>query len=475
MDIRERDSKWSEPVEFTTANALEADVILQPDIISPVNEGWVPEKKLIVQLTQPEAIGVAVPDAMDLQVSITPDFDTGDIVQDYVDYADPRLLVDDTVNFSAAPSPLYLRARQKDSVRSLASQWSSVPTVWLQRAFSDLCIGIEVNTEKNNSFAFWIDKDGNRIQPNQDYFDNHPIWGGMFHTTWDDSRPTPKTHDVVRLPGFYTRAESLVNPVRHRIWISPVSLDGFYLHPCFEGSPAGLYVAGALISGTGDNTAAVYDVAAVYDPNINLISNGNQKVRLTSIHLRAALQLLIIIEKSTIDLRSALPGSGRNNDSTGYNYRGIRSLFTHGGTPVQWSGISILNGGVTSPPFNRNGPVLLSVPGTETPAIEIGNIDIDPIEDPLENALTTRNVASIYTGFNAELRADLELYFIPKTVAVASYVPITKYQNVYRYKGGGESPGNILNVMQEGDCYTGLSAHTLQYGAGKIARFMILD
>jgi hypothetical protein len=245
LDLRERESKWSEVVEFTTASALDADVILQPDIISPVNNGWMSEKKLIVLLSQPESIGVAVPDSMDLQVSLTPSFEPGDIVKEYTDYASPTLLLDDSVDFSTAPSPVYMRARQKDSIRSLESPFSSIPTVWLQRAFRDLIIGRETIVTGNGNISRWIDKTGAYVNVASGYWNDHPIWGGMIPLSY--TTPSNATHTAMRLPSYYVFAESESDGLpmgmrRHRYWVSPTPFDDRegYLHPGFALSPAGI-------------------------------------------------------------------------------------------------------------------------------------------------------------------------------------------------------------------------------------------
>jgi hypothetical protein len=429
MDIRERDSKWSEPVEFTTASALESDVILQPDIISPVNEGWVPEKKLIVQLTQPEAIGVAVPDAMDLQVSITPDFDALDIVQDYVDYADPRLLVDDTVDFSAAPSPLYLRARQKDSVRSLASQWSSVPTVWLQRAFSDLVVGLEMFIS-DTSFARNIDEAGNVVGVNAEYWNDHPVWGGMVPQTWTSRHATPLDNAMVRIPRCYVKADTLNDngKISHRFWLSPVPRDGFVLHPAFVRSTGDLLISACLLSADAVQTTlfrSQFDVSAArtsyagWLPRIDAI-NGNDLVKTAvpyNAHYRALIMLLMIIEYSTMNIREISPGKDIYNNSASYIYRGLRSLFAHddGNAEVTGSGAGLSQG------FRMvdSGEIYLPDPVSPSTSILMGTID--------GGANYSGNVSDIMQGYSEVLGVNKELYLIP--AAHVADTPNTKYYN----------------------------------------------
>jgi hypothetical protein len=88
-DLKDTDSDWSDVWSFETDATAATETILQPDIVYPSNGGWMPEKKLLVQLSQPVSLGTLAPDKMDLQVSMTPDFDPVDILKDYQD-VNPR-------------------------------------------------------------------------------------------------------------------------------------------------------------------------------------------------------------------------------------------------------------------------------------------------------------------------------------------------------------------------------------------------
>jgi hypothetical protein len=199
FDLKDTDSDWSDVWGFETSASAVTETILQPDILYPPNEGWMPEKKLLVQVSQPVSLGTLAPDTMDLQVSMTPDFEALDILKDYQDQTDTRLLLDDTADFSTAPSPLYLRARQKDSANSVASAWSAVPTVWLRRVFKDIIFGVDEVLLPGSAVLRMIDESGNFVTAGIEYYDDNPIYAGI------TTNVVASGQDMAFIPPFYIK------------------------------------------------------------------------------------------------------------------------------------------------------------------------------------------------------------------------------------------------------------------------------
>jgi hypothetical protein len=435
-----------------------------------------PEKKLIVLLSQPESIGVAVPDEMDLQVSLTPSFDPGDIVKDYQDYASPTLLLDDAVDFTTAPSPLYMRARQKDSVRSIVSQWSSAPTVWLQRAFRDLVIGREVFVEGNNSFVRWIDKTGNPVSVAPGYWNDHPIWGGMVPVKWESPDGNPTLHDMVRLPAFYMDAETVEDDEdglsRYRYWISPVAFEGErgYLHPAFRNSMFGLLV-GAALSTISTYLASLYDVNAGgntfanWQSYLNTMRGSDLKIDFYNVHVKNALYHLAFTEYCTNSLTGVTSGGGVANSSANANYRNIRCLGNHA-TGADTAREYLL--GVRFYRENGGSPheIYLGLGSSDTTFLvgtypQDGNVTGNP-------AYTK----SILTGFNEILGAHLELYGLPKSHGNAANADKRWGTYTRDYAGTSYDYRNIVDTQFGSDIGLGLS---VGYYTLALSRFIVLD
>jgi hypothetical protein len=488
LDLKDNASQWSDPLSFTTAASAALEAILKPSILYPANEGFMPESKLISTLSAPVAIGALVPDKMDLQVSMTPDFAPASLLLDYADYPHTTLLMDDSADFTAAPSPLYMRARQKDSVRAVESPWSGVPTVWLQRVYSGLVIGLEVlvpNSGNGGSFSRWIDESGEPVTCPPDYFSNHPLWAGIQHHTWTDAQPTPMTHDMVRIPPFYGKGDTVDDGTffHHRIWLSPVPRDGFRLMPLFRRSPGGISLSACLLG--LDSTTSQYvsqkdlpagnmkrdDWGAVYQA---LNGAGVTKVIAYNIHARVALCLLIALERGSISL-GGLPGGGVGNGDASCRYRGVYSLFRHVATapgtsqPVSWT--------VCRGIYAYQGVYLSS-----------GNNDTDlGLIHTLNRAINTfpTAVTSIATGFNTILDVDSELYWIPKTIATAtmeSQPYFNKYYSATRNVGNGPVTHGVSETAMAYVAATDIVFGTSMLGefysdtsTAYTSRFMLLD
>jgi hypothetical protein len=481
VDVRDRESRWSDAVSFSTAATAAENVILQPEVVTPVDAGWMPEKKLIAQLSQPVTLGTVAPDAMDLQVSMTKAFGSADIVKDYQDVADPTLLLDDDADFSAAPSPLYLRGRQKDSARNIVSPWSSAPTVWLQRAFKDLVVGIEHVVQGGNSVVYNIDKSGARVAVPSGYWNDHPLWGSM--TTRGVPSPAGGvTNYVVRLPAFYVKVETDDNDdldgiVKHRFWVSPTALDDdWYPHPAFRQSQGGLYLSQLASMGGTPNQAysgnheppTAYDAGesasyATWTQLIAAADAGTNKIFMWNVHVRSALYLLMRIEKCIVnmyDVNSGV-GGGHNNDAASVNYRGLYSLMNVGSNYQYCNGISVPSG---------VGPFSSTEPTSITLGLDVGSnvgaeefVTFDPVvlepNEPVANDESRSSVTKIMTGKNAMLGAHLELYGLPaQTKAGAGYYG-RYYATVYQ-KSDHNTPAYSQAVADaHSPMYAGGNAH----------------
>jgi len=107
-----------------------------------------------------------------------------------------------------------------------------------------------IGVEWNQSIDEWyhIDEYGNHITPQADYFDRHPVLGGMRRCTLAaagtvnhyGSNPRGDGLDLsgadgrvmVEVPKFYVKGESPSANV-YRWWISPDSRPGYVIHPAF--------------------------------------------------------------------------------------------------------------------------------------------------------------------------------------------------------------------------------------------------
>jgi hypothetical protein len=406
IDIRGKESNWSDVVGFTTSSSTVTDVILQPEIIMPADQGSTPEHRFMSLLSQPVVLGVPVVDTMDYQISTTPNFAPMDILKDYVDYADPTLVMDESVDFSTAPSPLYLRAKQKDSVHVLESVWSRPFTVWLQRAFRDLIIGREIIVSKNGNTVWWIDKAGNHVNVSIDYFRDHPIWGGMVPLTYTDGAGAP--HDVVNLPEYHVFSESETDGVAggtriHRTWVSPIAFTdrAGYIHPAFTVSPGGLrlFKDQETSYGTPDYMMATF---------LTMNASGPREVRCENIHSRNALNLLASIEYCTINM-SIIPLTYR-----GVNYLNIstQGAQMRPGRAVEGAYFQMWTSGAPTEYCN----VKIGAPASPTDMIDLGTIG---------GAMDGVDMATmdIMTGYHAALGAHLEMYFLPQVIGQAAQLP----------------------------------------------------
>jgi hypothetical protein len=299
--------------------------------------------------------------------------------------------------------------------------------------FSDLVVGIEINCERDIAFVKWIDKNANAIAVPHQYWDEHPIFGGMIYQEWTDNRTSPMAHDMVRIPGFYTTAESPSKNI-HRIWISPTPSENFYLHPAFVSSPSGVLISGALVSGTNETAVSKYDVAGTTNTVLTALFAANPKAKKYDIHLRAALWLLMAIERQSINFGiTSFPGYGVANDITAKNYRGIRSV-TPGSNGNNYTGNVYMGCFGLTIPNDSILTVTISLPGSEAVDYSLGTW----ILDADDTASGFRFASSILTGFDSNIGAHAELYFIGKTYS--NQAPFTKYRSLLYLQGSNGIP-----------------------------------
>jgi hypothetical protein len=107
-----------------------------------------------------------------------------------------------------------------------------------------------MGVEWNQSTDTWrnIDEYGNTVTPSAEYFNLHPVWGGMRRCLLSSagvpsygSNPRGDGLDLtgasgrvmVEIPRFYVKTQSPAANV-YRWWISPDSRAGFVVHPAFK-------------------------------------------------------------------------------------------------------------------------------------------------------------------------------------------------------------------------------------------------
>jgi hypothetical protein len=423
FDLMDTNSDWSEVWSFETdANAGTA-TILQPDIAYPVNGGWMPEKKLLVQLSDSVSLGTLAPDKMDLQVSMTPNFDTADILEDYQDYADTRLLLDDTADFSTSPSPLYLRARHKDSVAGVTSMWSSIPTVWIQKAFGDIVFGMDELLVGNGTSAVLraIDENGNPVTTSTKYFDDHPTYNGIVNNT------SLNGNDMAFIPAFYIKVWHDLDDSNHkRYFLSPVPKDGYDKHPAFRyGDAANGFFYGRYLNSTAYDAAGTLDSS--FSSNTNPISSlttaqantmaGNINIGNESgwhnvtVWEDRAVMMLALMENLTYDLGTKLgatSGPTFPSDSKWGKWRDIFALV-----PVVSGKSKILNGVSCA-----SSVLSLSTPESPMTPLNVGLPAMTGYGGTMYFPCDT-----MHTGYNAALDIEMDLVWAGLNVNQSSINP----------------------------------------------------
>jgi hypothetical protein len=414
FDLRDTNSDWSDVWSFTTDVVARENVIVQPDILHPYKDGVIPERGFFSSVSSPIHIGIAVPNSMDYQIAITPEFNASDVL---IDKPNQNRLTDIFIDvaeadFRFAPSPLYARVRHKDTDRNIKSRWSPVPTLWIQRVFRDVVVGREVRIDKNNNqqVIFWIDRNGNHVAPESGYWHDSPIWSSLVKVNF--TAPAADSWVCCRVPSFFTRAESEENidEIIHRYWVSKSEFEGSYLHPAFVFSQTGFLLTNFLlftkINGVDLVTTNLKDGITLatnalstpsqwytYIKNSNL--SGSERIIPYNIHAKCAIQLLALIENGVKNMNlipAIYRGIGNINSSARHLYTFISHNFTGNVLPESQSPL-VAQFGIPST-YNPDNKINFSIIG-------------DPGSDNF------KYVSKIKTGFNSMLQAHLELYNIP--------------------------------------------------------------
>jgi hypothetical protein len=495
FDLKDTDSDWSDAWHFTVSPVAGTETILQPDIMYPVSGGWMPEKKLLVQLSQPVSLGTLAPDKMDVQVSMTPDFGALDILEDYQDYADTRLLLDDTADFSTAPSPLYLRARHKDSIAGVSSAWSSIPTVWLQRAYTGLVFGWEERLMGDNGLGNvaagslvlnGIDEGGNLVSYPSGYFENHPAYAGLktnvqFAPITDDGYGNC---DMAFIPVYYYKFWQDPNDAFHRKYFySPVPKDGYDVFPTFLGSgkESGFYMGRTLntvvrISINDSTTIPTYGVRSDltkvndYTNRFNtahavagiLKMNSGDIFAETGWHVmniweRTAVTRLMIAEALTYNIANKFGGGSFNVGSDGYNTEFPANNVDYSNFHDIYALVQPIIGtqyaknefiyGVT---FKGANAPFVSSPYSQETAVDVGIIDA--VTGQSGGDLTaTRNFA----GLSSSLGFDVSILNIPSNLSAKAIAVNDPY---YLHAYGSPTASNVIDRTSVGISWPQITA-----------------
>ena len=469
IDLRSAESEWSNTMQFTTAATVSDKYILAPDILYPIDDRWITDRgAFLAELSNPVAIGSLVVDKSDLQVNISPTFEPAGMLLEKLNYNDTTVVLEPDIDWTSAPSPVYMRARHKSTGDGIVSPYSVVPMVWLQRAYSDLTIGFEImwRTDEvygKGSFIRWIDSEANPLSVPLTYFDNHPVFGGMQAQKYQSGDGNPTLHDVVRVPLYYTKVQTLIRDgfKRHRIWISPFPKEGFRIHPAFVRSPNGFRYSAALLSASGGYYQSVIGATAVdHLSTANAISrvvgiNGTEpkEVAVPSVYEFCAIKLLACIEKATLTPNIAAPGSGASNGPASAIYRGIRSFLKVG---TSWAMYGMYFDDATK-------YIRLGAPTNPQNLVAVGAYTKTGTGD-VEYCAT-----SIQEGYDPTINADLEILLICKdTNANAGYK--SRY-NTYLYRTQTDSQVCPDGTLPD----TCMGCGTPYMGSGsRYARFSII-
>ena len=465
FDVRETNSHWSPPSSFSVAEEATASGILPPAFLYPRDNDSMRDSGFVAEMSQPITFGTVNADECDVQVAMTPNFNnTLDILKNYEHEPSPNFILDGLADFTQSPSPLYLRGRQRDSVREIESAWTPSITVWLRRSFSELCIGrrMVVDLVNNTHVCFWIDEDGNNVVPKAGYWDNHPIFGGMLSQKYSDPAGICTDHDVVYLPPFYAKGSTPLDTETkriHDVWIKPTPFKtGGGIHPAFRASPGGVLVSAALLSAEGAGAKSALGVpgitktAALWGPLYNALNSIAQStVKPVDVHTLTALTLLYGIEKNKLRLTDEVLSGDGNNPETNVFYRGFASFARVASVALFFAPGVKQAGGSTSMTIS------LTLPGT---------MSYIALPTTVGTGFGSTNpVSEIHTGHNDELDVDLELYWLPKdtksnsspygyTSAFGSSATEAQLETLTAYSGTHATLGLMLPWQNSSSMYS---------------------
>jgi hypothetical protein len=257
---------------FTTKAVFDPVAIKTPQIYYP-NSGWkIAVNALIAFSSEFETVpgGQDTHYSTDWRARSHTDTETGDIYQS----------LDDTVNLTNLVFPVtlhdtvYVDCRYKGNLSVSASPWSNLVELDPRRYYTNPLIGVGFRVISDTPYSFsypagtghylpnlagvHIDKDGNEVSLNHDYFDTHPLWK-MNEVTL---LPYPDSQEMIVIPRVYVKAEknpnAKVGEFRFKYWLSTEPFDGAYLHPAFRYSMGPIYWGkwpGGVTTNNNSNTA----------------------------------------------------------------------------------------------------------------------------------------------------------------------------------------------------------------------------
>lgn len=181
-----------------------------------------------------------------------------------------------------------------------------------------------------------IDVDGNNVDADTSYFNDHPAYAGITDEVIDGQA-------MVKVPAFYYRSGEVEG--KKAIWISDQPADGFSLHSAFKknGEDLAQFWVGKY-QGTADGAklgsqAGLKPLASINFTAMQQAARRGDGFMLWSIYQLAAIQMLALIELGTADAQSVL-GSGHVNGG------GARAVDDETVAQATWRGIVGLWGNV---------------------------------------------------------------------------------------------------------------------------------
>ena len=229
------------------------------------------------------------------------------------------------------------------------SEWSSDVAFTTKQNFANIVGVVCTATGGGGGTWKWIDANYAEITPGANFFNNHPVWGGISDTTID-------SQSMVKVPKFYYKVGTVPSGTfsGKPYWmISDVSQSGFTIHPAFRSGGSDIdqfYYGKYQASSDGTKMKSVSGVLPAVSKSLTTFQSeaaarntgGVTGFMLHSIYQLAAIQMLYLIENATMDSQTKT-GAGRVNESSAANvdaddvaqatYRGIVGLW---GNVYQW-------------------------------------------------------------------------------------------------------------------------------------------
>jgi hypothetical protein len=191
-----------------------------------------------------------------------------------------------------------------------------------------------------------IDAEGNSIDVQPGFFDDHQTYAGIADEVIDDQH-------MVRIPAFHYRAGAVTSGEhagKKALWISPEPAAGFELHPAFRHHGAELpHIWVGKYQGTPDDDKlgsqpGLKPLASINFPTMQARASARNTddtsgFMLWSIYQLAAIQTLALIELGTPDMQAAI-GEGNVHGN------GVREVDDETVAQATWRGIVGLWGNV---------------------------------------------------------------------------------------------------------------------------------